>query len=92
MHARKTPYGKETGAHQPRFLLRSGMIPWLLVAELLCPEAERFAEIIGGSLAGGVPGVRGDHRKLECGGAIARIRAQYEPAAAHIDLYGRYQY
>ncbi len=64
----------------------SGMIPWLLVAELLCLK-NSLAEIAGGGPPGGVPGVGGDQPQAgKCSGeAIARIRAQYEPAAAHID-------
>ena len=49
------------------------------------PE-EQLAEIAGGGPPGGVPGVGEINRKLgNAAEAIARIRAQYEPAAAHID-------
>lgn len=49
------------------------------------PE-EQFAEIAGGGPPCGVPGVGEINRKLgNAAEAIARIRAQYEPAAARID-------
>ena len=49
------------------------------------PE-EQLAEIAGGGPPGGVPGVGEINRKLgNAAEAIARIRAQYEPAAARID-------
>ena len=49
------------------------------------PE-EQLAEIAGGGPPCGVPGVGEINRKLgNAAEAIARIRAQYEPAAAYID-------
>lgn len=78
--------GDERAPLLPRLrLLRQRDDPVAAGGGAAVPE-EQFAEIAGGGPPGGVPGVGEINRKLgNAAEAIARIRAQYEPAAAHID-------
>lgn len=80
-------YGGEMSAHhyfRDFAYCDSGMIPWLLVAELLCLKNSSLKSLVADRRAA-FP-ASGINRKLgNAAEAIARIRAQYEPAAAHID-------
>ncbi len=78
--------GDERAPLLPRLrLLRQRDDPVAAGGGAAVPE-EQLAEIAGGGPPGGVPGVGEINRKLgNAAEAIARIRAQYEPAAAHID-------
>lgn len=81
-------YGGEMSAHhyfRDFFYCDSGMIPWLLVAEMLCvkqmPLSEMVAERIKKFPASGEINSKLDDPKA----AIARVLAQYEGAAENID-------
>ncbi|HFK3654950.1 TPA: O9 family phosphomannomutase RfbK, partial [Escherichia coli] len=81
-------YGGEMSAHhyfRDFAYCDSGMIPWLLVAELLCLKNSSLKSLVADRQAA-FPASGEINRKLRnAAEAIARIRAQYEPAAAHID-------
>ncbi|HCL8644877.1 TPA: O9 family phosphomannomutase RfbK2, partial [Escherichia coli] len=81
-------YGGEMSAHhyfRDFAYCDSGMIPWLLVAELLCLKNSSLKSLVADRQAA-FPASGEINRKLgNAAEAIARIRAQYEPAAAHID-------
>ncbi|NOZ65640.1 MAG: phosphomannomutase CpsG [Alphaproteobacteria bacterium] len=81
-------YGGEMSAHhyfRDFFYCDSGMIPWLLVAEMLCvknmPLSEMVAERIKKFPASGEINSKLDDPKV----AIARVLAQYEADAENID-------
>lgn len=81
-------YGGEMSAHhyfRDFAYCDSGMIPWLLVAELLCLKNSSLKSLVADRQKA-FPASGEINRKLSnAAEAIARIRAQYEPAAAHID-------
>ncbi len=81
-------YGGEMSAHhyfRDFAYCDSGMIPWLLVAELLCLKNSSLKSLVA-ERQKAFPASGEINRKLRnAAEAIARIRAQYEPAAAHID-------
>lgn len=81
-------YGGEMSAHhyfRDFAYCDSGMIPWLLVAELLCLKNSSLKSLVADRQKA-FPASGEINRKLRnAAEAIARIRAQYEPAAAHID-------
>ncbi|VTN10229.1 phosphomannomutase CpsG [Raoultella terrigena] len=63
----------------------SGMIPWLLVAELLCLRNSSLKFLVSDRQAA-FPASGEINRKLSnASEAISRIRERYEPAAAHVD-------
>ena len=78
--------GDECAPLLPRLrLLRQRDDPWLLVAELLCLKNSSLKSLVEDRQAA-FPASGEINRKLgNAAEAIARIRAQYEPAAAHID-------
>ena len=81
-------YGGEMSAHhyfRDFAYCDSGMIPWLLVAELLCLKNSSLKSLVADRQKA-FPASGEINRKLRnAAEAIAHIRAQYEPAAAHID-------
>lgn len=81
-------YGGEMSAHhyfRDFAYCDSGMIPWLLVAELLCLKNTSLKSLVADRQAA-FPASGEINRKLDnAATAIARIRECYEPAAAHVD-------
>lgn len=82
-------YGGEMSAHhyfRDFAYCDSGMIPWLLVAELLCQKNTSLkALVVDRQVA--FPASGEINRKLNhAAEAIARIRELYEPTAEHIDI------
>lgn len=82
-------YGGEMSAHhyfRDFAYCDSGMIPWLLVAELLCVKNKSLSQLVGDRMKA-FPASGEINRKLvnanEC---IAKIRAIYEPDAVNVDL------
>ena len=82
-------YGGEMSAHhyfREFAYCDSGMIPWLLVAELLCIKNKCLSQLVGDRMKA-FPASGEINRKLvnanEC---IAKIRAIYEPDAVNVDL------
>ena len=81
-------YGGEMSAHhyfRDFAYCDSGMIPWLLVAELLCLKNTSLKALVADRQAA-FPASGEINRKLNhAAEAIARIRERYEPAAAVVD-------
>ncbi len=82
-------YGGEMSAHhyfRNFAYCDSGMIPWLLVAELLCVKNMTLSQLVGDRMKA-FPASGEINRKLvnanEC---IAKIRAIYEPDAVNVDF------
>ncbi|WP_334141202.1 O9 family phosphomannomutase RfbK [Atlantibacter hermannii] len=82
-------YGGEMSAHhyfRDFAYCDSGMIPWLLVAELLCVKNTSLTALVSGRMAA-FPASGEINRKLtDAKETIAKIRAIYEPDAENIDL------
>lgn len=81
-------YGGEMSAHhyfRDFAYCDSGMIPWLLVAELLCVKNAALKALVADRQAA-FPASGEINRRLDnAADAIARIRAAYEPDALRID-------
>lgn len=81
-------YGGEMSAHhyfRDFAYCDSGMIPWLLVAELLCLKNTSLKALVADRQAA-FPASGEINRKLKnASEAIALIRERYEPSAAHVD-------
>ncbi|HBS5720127.1 O9 family phosphomannomutase RfbK [Klebsiella aerogenes] len=81
-------YGGEMSAHhyfRDFAYCDSGMIPWLLVAELLCLKNTSLKALVADRQAA-FPASGEINRKLRnAPEAIALIRERYEPSAAHVD-------
>ena len=81
-------YGGEMSAHhyfRDFAYCDSGMIPWLLVAELLCLKNSPLKALVADRQAA-FPASGEINRKLEnAAAAIARIRERYEPDAVNVD-------
>ncbi|MDU4433896.1 MAG: phosphomannomutase CpsG, partial [Pluralibacter gergoviae] len=81
-------YGGEMSAHhyfRDFAYCDSGMIPWLLVAELLCIKNSSLKSLVADRQAA-FPASGEINRKLSnAAEAIARIRARYEPEATAVD-------
>jgi len=82
-------YGGEMSAHhyfRDFAYCDSGMIPWLLVAELLCVKNTNLTALVSDRMSA-FPASGEINRKLtDAKETIAKIRAIYEPGAENIDL------
>ncbi|MFP1722944.1 phosphomannomutase CpsG [Lonsdalea quercina] len=82
-------YGGEMSAHhyfRDFAYCDSGMIPWLLVAELVAVKGKTLSQLVGDRLLA-YPASGEINRKLEnATRKIEKIRAIYEPDAKNIDL------
>jgi len=81
-------YGGEMSAHhyfREFSYADSGMIPWLLVAEMLCTTGKPLSEMVGERIARYPASGEINRRVTDAAQAIAAIRAAYEPAAVDVD-------
>jgi phosphomannomutase len=88
MRAEDAVYGGEMSAHhyfRDFFYCDSGMIPWLLVMELICASGKPLSALVEAMMAA-YPSPGEINRSIEDPkGAIARVRAQYEADALVVD-------
>lgn len=81
-------YGGEMSAHhyfRDFAYCDSGMIPWLLVTELMCVQNKNLSALVGERIAA-FPSSGEINRKLEnAGQVIANIKATFAPDALHVD-------
>ena len=81
-------YGGEMSAHHyfRRFAYcDSGMIPWLLVAQLLCESGRPLSELVGERIARFPVSGELNYRVADPAGAIAAVQARYAPQAQSVD-------
>lgn len=82
-------YGGEMSAHhyfRDFAYCDSGMIPWLLVAELLCVKNMSLSQLVGDRMRA-FPASGEINRKLvDAKSSIAKVRAIYEPDAVNVDF------
>lgn len=82
-------YGGEMSAHhyfRDFAYCDSGMIPWLLVAELLSVKNKSLSQLVGDRMRA-FPASGEINRKLtDAKSRIAKIRAIYEPDAVNVDF------
>ncbi|MBV7388573.1 phosphomannomutase CpsG [Pasteurellaceae bacterium TAE3-ERU1] len=88
MRAVDAVYGGEMSAHhyfRDFFYCDSGMIPWLLAAELLCTTGKSLGQLVGDRLET-YPSPGEINSKLQdAKAAIARVRAHFEKDALRVD-------
>lgn len=88
MRAEDAVYGGEMSAHhyfRDFFYCDSGMIPWLLVMELICASGKPLSALVEAMMAA-YPSPGEINRSIEDPkGAIARVRAHYEEDALVVD-------
>lgn len=81
-------YGGEMSAHhyfRDFFYCDSGMIPWLLVAELLCQKNQTLSSMLADRIAKFPSPGEINRQVTDAKSAIAKVRAIYEPDAKMVD-------
>jgi phosphomannomutase len=81
-------YGGEMSAHhyfKDFFYCDSGMIPWLLVAELLCVEGNSLSSMVAERIAKFPSSGEINSKLKDPDAAINRVLNEYEKEAIHID-------
>jgi phosphomannomutase len=81
-------YGGEMSAHhffREFAYCDSGMIPWLLVAELICTSGKPVSELVGDRVARFPASGEINRRLDDPSAALRRIREVYEPRALRVD-------
>lgn len=82
-------YGGEMSAHhyfREFAYCDSGMIPWLLVAELLCVKNMSLSQLVGDRMQAFPASGEINLKLTNAKSCIAKIRAIYEPDAVNVDL------
>lgn len=81
-------YGGEMSAHhyfRDFVSCDSGMIPWLLVAELLGRTGQRLADLVAARQAAFPSSGEINFHLADPAAAVARVRTEWEPRAIHVD-------
>lgn len=81
-------YGGEMSAHhyfRDFAYCDSGMIPWLLVAELLCVSGKPLSQLVSERIAAYPASGEINSKLSDPKAAVARVRARYEPEALTLD-------
>lgn len=81
-------YGGEMSAHhyfRDFAYCDSGMIPWLLVAELLCVSGKPLSQLVSERIAAYPASGEINSKLNDPKAAVARVRARYEPEALSLD-------
>jgi len=81
-------YGGEMSAHhyfRDFAYCDSGMIPWLLVAELLCVKGQTLKQLVGDRMAAYPASGEINSKLADPAAAIARVRGAYESDALLVD-------
>lgn len=82
-------YGGEMSAHhyfRDFFYCDSGMIPWLLVAEMLCKSDRPLSELLAARIARFPSPGEINSRVVNAAAAIERVRKAFEPEVQSLDL------
>ena len=88
MRAEDAIYGGEMSAHhyfRDFAYCDSGMIPWLLVAELLCVKGQTLQQLVGDRMAAYPASGEINSKLADPKTAIARVLAAYQPEALLLD-------
>ncbi|REL37065.1 phosphomannomutase CpsG [Thalassotalea euphylliae] len=88
MRKENAVYGGEMSAHhyfRDFFYCDSGMIPWLLIAELVCVKDKRLSELVGERIAMFPSSGEINNRVKDAPQAINRVKAFYQPMAIDFD-------
>lgn len=81
-------YGGEMSAHhyfRDFFYCDSGMIPWLLVLELVCRRQQPLSQLVADMMAAWPSSGEINNRLPDPKGTLARIEAHYKPDALDVD-------
>ncbi len=82
-------YGGEMSAHhyfRDFVHCDSGMIPWLLIAELVSRRGQSLADLVSLRRSAFPSSGEINYHLTDPGAAVARVRAAYEPRATEIDM------
>jgi phosphomannomutase/phosphomannomutase/phosphoglucomutase len=88
MRAENAIYGGEMSAHhyfRDFAYCDSGMIPWLLVAELICTRGKALSELVGQSMAAFPCSGEINYRVADANQAIEAVRAHFAPLNPRVD-------
>ncbi|PJG86089.1 phosphomannomutase CpsG [Conservatibacter flavescens] len=88
MRAVDAVYGGEMSAHhyfRDFFYCDSGMIPWLLVMELVCTSGKTLGQLVGNSVDTYPSPGEINSKLADAKASIARVRAAYEAEAVSVD-------
>jgi phosphomannomutase len=88
MRAEDAVYGGEMSAHhyfRDFFYCDSGMIPWLLVAELLSVKGQTLSSLLAERIERYPSPGEINSKVVDAGVAIQRVRSHFEPLALSID-------
>ncbi|EKN6261968.1 phosphomannomutase/phosphoglucomutase [Yersinia enterocolitica] len=89
MRSENAIYGGEMSAHhyfRDFFYCDSGMIPWLLVTELLCVEQKSLHQLVNNSMSNYPASGEINLMLKNSDSAIQQIKSLYETDATHIDF------
>jgi phosphomannomutase len=81
-------YGGEMSAHhyfRDFFYCDSGMIPWLLVLELVCRRQQPLSQLVADMMSAWPSSGEINNRLADPKGTLARIEAHYKPDALSVD-------
>jgi len=88
MRSENAIYGGEMSAHhyfRDFYYCDSGIVPWLLVAGLMCAQGKPLSALVDERMAL-FPASGEINRRIEdAPGLLASILARYEPQAVHVD-------
>jgi len=88
MRREDAAYGGEMSAHhffREFSYCDSGMVPWLMVAELICSSGKSLSELVGARVAAFPASGEINRRLDDPQGAMRRIKEHYGPEALSID-------
>lgn len=88
MRAEDAVYGGEMSAHhyfRDFAYCDSGMIPWLLVAELMSAKQQPLSKLVNARIAAFPSSGEINFKLNDAASVLQKIRAHYEPLALHID-------
>jgi len=88
MRAEDAVYGGEMSAHhyfREFAYCDSGMIPWLLVAELMCRKRQLLSELVGERMRLFPASGEINRTIADPAAALAAVEAHYGPGALHCD-------
>jgi len=89
MRVEDAVYGGEMSAHhyfRNFAYCDSGMIPWLLVTQLLCESGKRLSELVGERIARFPASGEINRKVADAKATIKRVQDHYQPAARSVDF------
>lgn len=89
MRAEDAVYGGEMSAHhyfKDFSYCDSGMIPWLLILEIMCREGKKLSELVAERIAKFPISGEINSKVADAKAVLEKVRVQYEPTALKTDM------